>query len=64
MTLALSWCFYGTCRCQLKGEALRTLAAMKDTKDEGFNALFMTKIDFAAKFDYHVRCVYNIGTLG
>jgi len=30
---------------------------MKDTKDEGFNALFMTKIDFAAKFDYHVRFV-------
>jgi hypothetical protein len=39
----------------LKGEALRTLAAMKNTKDEGFTALFMTKIDFAAKFDYHVR---------
>lgn len=40
---------------ELKGEALRTLAAMKNTKDEGFNALFMTKIDFSAKFDYHVR---------
>lgn len=40
---------------ELKGEALRTLAAMKNTKDEGFTALFMTKIDFAAKFDYHVR---------
>ncbi|KAG0572004.1 hypothetical protein KC19_VG060900 [Ceratodon purpureus] len=40
---------------ELKGEALRTLAAMKISNDEGFNASFMTKIDFAAKFDYHVR---------
>ena len=39
---------------------MRTLAAMKNTKDEGFNALFMTKTDFAAKFDYHVRFVHNV----
>lgn len=55
-------CFLNMLLSQLKGEALRTLAAMKNTKDEGFNALFMTKIDFSAKFDYHVRfvCVLSI----
>lgn len=47
------------CGWQLKGEAFRTLAAMKNTKDEGFIPSFMTKIDFAAKFDYHVRFEFN-----
>jgi hypothetical protein len=27
---------------------------MKNSRDEGFNALFITNVDFFGKFDYHV----------
>ncbi len=40
---------------QLKEEAVRTLSAMKDRNDEGFDVLFMTQSDYCSKFDYHVR---------
>jgi U3 small nucleolar RNA-associated protein 22 len=34
---------------------VRTLSAMKDRNDEGFDVLFMTQSDYCSKFDYHVR---------
>ncbi|CAK9267471.1 unnamed protein product [Sphagnum jensenii] len=40
---------------ELKEEAVRTLSAMKDRNDEGFDVLFMTQSDYCSKFDYHVR---------
>ncbi|BBN14117.1 U3 small nucleolar RNA-associated protein 22 [Marchantia polymorpha subsp. ruderalis] len=40
---------------ELKYDALRTLEAMKGLKDGGFDAVFMTRVGFSAKFDYHIR---------
>ncbi|KAG6557753.1 hypothetical protein Mapa_000520 [Marchantia paleacea] len=47
---------------ELKDDALRTLEAMKGVKDGGFDAVFMTRVGFAAKFDYHIRFEVPSGT--
>ncbi|GLJ36464.1 hypothetical protein SUGI_0732270 [Cryptomeria japonica] len=40
---------------ELRDEAAQTLIYMNTCKDRGFEEVFMTKIDFAAKFDYYAR---------
>lgn len=40
---------------EIKEAACGTIAAMKSSRDCGFDEVFMTAIDFSAKFDYHVR---------
>ncbi|KAH9309820.1 hypothetical protein KI387_037731, partial [Taxus chinensis] len=40
---------------ELRDEAARTLTYMNTCKDKGFEEVFMTRIDFPAKFDYHAR---------
>lgn len=40
---------------ELRDEAAQTLTYMNTCKDRGFEEVFMTKVDFAAKFDYYAR---------
>ncbi|CAM6124508.1 unnamed protein product [Calypogeia fissa] len=40
---------------ELKEDAIHSLEALKGTGDGGFDAIFMTPVDFGSKFDYHVR---------
>lgn len=42
---------------ELVDEATRTLTYMNKCKDNGFEEVFMTRIDFPAKFDYHARII-------
>lgn len=42
---------------ELVDEAARTLTCMNKCKDRGFEEVFMTRIDFPAKFDYHARII-------
>lgn len=40
---------------QLQGEAALTLTCMSKGRDGGFDEIFMTKVDFPAKYDYCIR---------
>lgn len=40
---------------ELQGEAALTLTCMSKGRDGGFDEIFMTKIDFPAKYDYCIR---------
>lgn len=42
---------------ELVDEAARTLRYMNKCKDKGFEEVFMTRVDFPAKFDYHARII-------
>ena len=40
---------------QLELEAVQTLALLRAEEGDAFAAVFLTKADFAAKFDCHIR---------
>eukprot|EP00897_Mesotaenium_endlicherianum_P009718 jgi/Mesen1/8775/ME000524S08069 len=40
---------------KLTADAKITLACLEDERRDNFDALFMRRVDFSAKFDYHVR---------
>eukprot|EP00271_Cylindrocystis_brebissonii_P021894 TRINITY_DN8150_c0_g1_i1.p1 TRINITY_DN8150_c0_g1~~TRINITY_DN8150_c0_g1_i1.p1 ORF type:complete len:850 (+),score=167.59 TRINITY_DN8150_c0_g1_i1:1152-3701(+) len=45
---------------ELKREAVLTLAALTNEKVDPFRSVFMTRVDFSAKYDCHVR--FAVGT--
>lgn len=45
---------------QLQNEASLTLQCFGKSGDSAFEDIFMTKIDFAAKYDYCVRYIFMI----
>lgn len=47
-------CFYNL---QLRHEAALAVNCINKCGDGGFDELFITKIDFPARYDYCVRCI-------